>query len=119
MDMEMWIPIIVAIGLVIVSGLISYILSGQRLGREIELSEKRLRRDYQLEFSTEAVIRQLLSIEKWKVRSFDEIKRRLEGLEDKDIKIALIRAGAVCFRDTDDNEMWGLVERNRDKLGVE
>ena len=53
--MEIWIPI----GVAIVSGLVSYILSSQKLGREIELSEKRLRRDYQLEFSTEAVLRQL------------------------------------------------------------
>ncbi len=112
--MEMWIPIIVAIG----SGLASYIASAQRLGREIELSEKRLRRDYQLEFSTEAVIRQLLSIEKWKLRSFDEIKGRLKGLKENEIEKALIRAGAVCFRGQD-GEMWGLVERNRDKLGVE
>lgn len=112
--MEIWIPIAVAI----VSGLVSYIASNQRLGREIELSEKRLRRDYQLEFSTEAVIRQLLSIEKWELRSFDKIKDRLEGLEDKEIKRALIRAGAVCFRG-EKEEMWGLVERNRDKLGVE
>lgn len=80
--MEMWFPI----GVAFVSGLASYIASTQRLGREIKLAEKRLRRDYQLEFSTEAVIRQLLSIEKWKLRSFDEIKRRLKGLRDNEKK---------------------------------
>lgn len=113
--MDIWIPI----GVAVISGLVSYIASGQRLGREIEQTEKRLRRDYQLEFSTEAVIRQLLSIEKWKLRSFTEIKGRLEGLSDKELKVALIRAGAVCFRGDGKKEQWGLVERNRDKLGVE
>lgn len=112
--MEMWIPIVVAI----VSALFSYYASAHKLGREIELSEKRLRRDYQLEFSTEAVLRQLLSIEKWKLRSFDEIKARLKGLEENEIQKALIRAGAVCFSGRD-GEMWGLVELNRDKLGIE
>ncbi len=113
--MEMWIPIVVAI----FAGWISYIASERKTAKEIGLSEKRLRRDYQLEFSTEAVVKQLLSIDRWKLRTFDEIKRRLKGLEENEIRKALIRAGAVCFRSDDDEEMWGLIERNRVKLEVE
>lgn len=61
-------------------------------------------------------MRRLLQVEQWQLRSFGEIKRRLEGLDDSEVRKTLIRAGAICFRGQNDQEMWGLIERNEDRL---
>jgi len=113
--MEMWLPILVAL----ITGLVSYVAAERRIRTEVQQSETRLRRDYQLQFAAESVVRRLLQVEQWRLRSFGEIKRRLESLDDSEVRKTLIRAGAVCFRDGNDQEMWGLIERNEDRLAKE
>ncbi|BCH27963.1 hypothetical protein [Mesorhizobium sp. L-8-3] len=110
--MEILIPILVAI----ISSILAYIASERSLRHQIDSFEKKIRRDYQLEFATEAAARKLLLSPDWSLRSFGEIKKRLHGLDDDEVRKVLIRSGALCFRGTDDQELWGLIERNADRL---
>jgi hypothetical protein len=65
----------------------------------------------------EEAIRALLEHEQWRIRSFNEIKRRVRGFEDDELRKLLVRAGAITFEFTrGGKEMWGLRERNRDRL---
>lgn len=107
-----WFPLLIAI----VGPIIGYLASERRLRSEIKSAENRLQRDYQLELAAETVVRKLLSIDKWKLRTFDELKRRLHGLDEDEIRKILIRAGAVCFQGKGSEELWGLVDRNHDQL---
>lgn len=76
------------------------------------IQERRLRRDYRLEFMAENAARELLESEKWRMRSFTAIKERLGGFEDDELKKVLVRAGAVRFKGKNGEELWGLLKRN-------
>ena len=86
--------------------------------------EKRLRRDFELdrervrtEFRAEQVAKELLESEQWEKRTFEVIKKRLGGFEDDELRKILVRAGAVRFEGRGDEELWGLLSRNRSALG--
>jgi hypothetical protein len=69
----------------------------------------------------EEAVKQLLRHDRWPQRSFNEIKRRLGGFSDSELRRLLVRAGAVRFGPIEgdeegDKEYWGLRERNEDKL---
>lgn len=69
--------------------------------------------ELKIQYSVEAAIRELLSDRKYpeRRRTFESIKRRLEGFEDKELRKHLICAGAVSLRrKSDDTEMWALRE---------
>jgi hypothetical protein len=79
--------------------------------------EARLRTELRTEFMAEEGIRLLLEHEDWTLRSFEEIKRRIRGFDDAELRKLLVRAGAVAFdRSGDGAEMWGLRARNRGRL---
>jgi hypothetical protein len=80
------------------------------------LQERKLRRDFQLEFMAENAARVLLESEKWKMRSFTQIKARLGGFGDDELRKVLVRAGAVRFKGMDEEELWGLLKRNVDSI---
>lgn len=80
------------------------------------LQERKLRREFMLEFRAEKVARQLLKQPKWRMRSFAAIQMRLGGFEDEELRKILLRAGAVRFKGKDDEELWGLLDRNREGL---
>jgi hypothetical protein len=81
-------------------------------------AERRLRRDFRLEFAAESVARQLMMDPEWRLRSFDVIKDHLGGFEDDDLRRILVRAGAIRFWSRTGKELWGLLERNRHRLGA-
>ena len=83
----------------------------------IGIAERRLRRDFGLEFAAERVTHDLLQ-SKWRLRSFQIIKFHLGGFEDADLRKILVRAGAIRFESKSGFEIWGLLARNRDLLGV-
>lgn len=90
----------------------------ERLLAEAKLQQDRLRTELRTEFMAEEAIRQLLQHPDWEQRSFDEIKRRLGGFEDNELRRFLVRAGAVAFwSESGNKEFWGLRDRNADKLG--
>jgi hypothetical protein len=76
------------------------------------IQERKLRRDYRLEFMAENAARELLECEKWEKRSFVAIKSRLGGFDDDELRKVLVRAGAVRFTGANREELWGLLKRN-------
>ncbi len=45
------------------------------------LGERRMRRDYRLEFAAERVARELMLDKEWRLRSFDVIRHHLGGVD--------------------------------------
>jgi len=83
------------------------------------IGERKLRRDYQLEYAAERVARQLMKDRYWRLRSFKTIKSHIGGFEDEELRQILVRSGAVRFWKKDDRtELWGLIERNTHRLGA-
>jgi hypothetical protein len=81
------------------------------------LQEERLRTELRTEFMAEEAIHALLNHPRWTQRSFEEIKRRVRGFEDDELRQLLVRSGAVAFGGTNTRqEMWGLRERNEAHL---
>ncbi len=80
------------------------------------LQERKLRADLRTEFMAEEAVKQLLRSPQWKMRSFEEIERKIGGFEQNELRKLLVRAGAVRFRGEEDRELWGLRERNKDSL---
>lgn len=82
------------------------------------VQERKLQREYQLQDSAERVARTLLSDQTWRLRSFRVIRHHLGGFEDNELRKILVRCGAIRFMSRSGQELWGLVERNSDRLGV-
>lgn len=80
------------------------------------IQERKLRAELRTEFMAEQAARSLLESEKWEKRRFAEIKKRLGGFGDDDLRKILVRAGAVRFVALNDEELWGLISRNRGDL---
>jgi hypothetical protein len=78
------------------------------------LQERKLRRDYRLDFMSEKAALNLLQSKDWTMRSFDAIKARLGGFADDELRKILVRAGAVRFKGKNDEELWGLLDRNKE-----
>lgn len=74
-------------------------------------------RGLKTEFMAEQAVRKLLMNEKWKMRSFSEISRKIGGFEDDELRKLLVRSGAVRFYNaTGEKELWGLLSRNKDVI---
>jgi hypothetical protein len=101
----------------LIAGGVSVVVSIIGGATSFRLQEKRLREELRTQFMAEAAIRELLLHDKWRLRSFGVIKKRIRGFSDDELRQLLIRAGAVCFEAQDGEEMWGLRVRNTDRLG--
>jgi len=77
------------------------------------------RRQFMLEYRTEAALKRLLNSSKWKLRTFKTIQHHVAGFEDDELRRILIRTGAIRFEDAAGIEIWGLLERNKDLLEAE
>jgi hypothetical protein len=77
---------------------------------------ERLKTELKTEFMAEKVAKDLLNNERWTKRSFVEIKKRLGGFGDDELRKILVRAGAVRFEDSDGTELWGLISKNGSAL---
>ena len=82
------------------------------------VQERKLKTELRTEFMAEQAVKSLLENEKWKKRSLDEIKKRLGGFDDNELRKLLVCAGAVRFEASDGKELWGLISRNRDDINV-
>ncbi len=76
----------------------------------------RTAKEFALADQVQAVLTELLTLQEWKLRSFKEICRHVGGMTDDELRLALIRAGALRFHDSQGGELWGLLSRNRDLL---
>lgn len=82
-------------------------------------TRQKLLRDYKLDFAAETVARQLLKDKEWRLRSFSVIKHHLGGFEDDALRQVLVKAGAIRFTSKKGVELWGLLDRNSERLGLE
>jgi hypothetical protein len=80
------------------------------------IQERKLKTELRTEFMAEEAAKTLLQNDQWQKRSFDEIKKRLGGFSDDELRKILVRAGAVRFEGKQGNELWGLISRNKDAL---
>lgn len=80
------------------------------------VQERKLKMELRTEFMAEQAAKLLLQTDKWQKRSFEEIKKRLRGFGDDELRKILVRAGAVQFEGSQNKELWGLISRNRDEL---
>jgi len=83
---------------------------------ERELAELNARLDDRAAYAAERVAHELLMHEKWEQRSFDAIEAKLGGFDPDALRQILVQAGAVRFEGKGGKELWGLLDRNRDKL---
>lgn len=82
----------------------------------IYLQNKKLEAEFRTQFMAETALKSLLSNEKWKKRSFDEIKKRIGGFEDEELRKILVRSGAIRFYTSENDELWGLISRNLEDI---
>jgi len=82
------------------------------------VQERKLRKEYQLQDSAERVAHALMSDTKWRLRSFKVIRHHLGGFEDDELRKILVRAGAIRFMSKSGEELWGLISRNKHRLGI-
>jgi hypothetical protein len=81
------------------------------------IQKDKLKTELRTEFMAEQAAKSLLENPRWKKRNFDEIKKRLGGFSDDELRKILVRAGAVRFERKEDNgEMWGLMAKNESDL---
>lgn len=99
----------------VVLSLISGVLGGFASFR---VQERKLRKEYQLQDAAERVAHALMSDPNWRLRSFKVIKHHLGGFQSDELRTILVRAGAIRFKSKSGEELWGLIERNKDRLGV-
>lgn len=93
----------------IVSLVVAYFTSGIRARNDLA----KLREELKLEYAIETAIIHLLEHPEFKKRSLKKIQRHLRGFSDADeLRMALLRAGAVAFNGEGEEEMWGLLSRN-------
>lgn len=62
------------------------------------------------------VIKELLTCESWAKRTFQEIKSKLGGFSDDELRKLLVRSGAVRFNGQGEQELWGLISRNKQNI---
>ncbi|MDK9695630.1 MAG: hypothetical protein OEL76_04505 [Siculibacillus sp.] len=101
-------------GPTVVAALVSGVVAWLTTRLTISFNREKMEREFKLEFATEAAIRVLLSDGTYNMRSFSKIKHHLPGFEkDDELRRYLIRAGAVCFTNESEDEMWGLLVRHK------
>ena len=102
---------------ILATGLLSAAVAFGTTWLTLRFNRQKLRREFQLEFATEAAIQVLLMSEEYEMRSFEKIKHHLPGFKgDDDLRLHLIRAGAVCFMNEESGEeLWGLLEKHKGK----
>ena len=90
-------------------------LAGRRAVVDERLAQLKNQLDNRASYAAERVVQALLLHDAWTQRSFKAIKAKLGGFEDDKLRQILVQAGAVRFGEGE-QEYWGLIERNRDKL---
>ena len=66
----------------------------------------------------ERVAREMLQDTRWSLRSFETTEHHLSDFTADELRKVLVRAGAIRFDSKTGVEQWGLLDRNRQRLGV-
>jgi hypothetical protein len=93
---------------------------------EGEIGEQKIRLEERTLFQAERVAYELLRDARWPTRRFQQIRHHIGGFDDQELRKILVRAGALRFgprganpygpQGDSNTELWGLIERNRDRL---
>ena len=95
------------------------LISGSLAGyAAFRVQQEKIKKEYLLQDSAERVAKELMNNDKWSLRSFKVIQHHLGGFEENDLRKLFVRAGAIRFMSASGLELWGLLERNKDRLGV-
>ena len=95
------------------------VVSGSVAGyAAFKLQQEKIKKEYALQDSAEYVAKELMMNAEWKLRSFRVIQHHIGGFEENELRRILVRAGAIRFMSASGNELWGMLERNKDRLGV-
>jgi hypothetical protein len=101
----------------VIAGAVALVISMLTALVTFGVAERKLRRDFGLDFAAERVAHELMKSRR-RLRSFEVIKFHLGGFEDDDLRKVLVKAGAIRFSSKSGIELWGLLSRNSDFLGV-
>lgn len=82
----------------------------------INFQKEKLKREFLTEYKSEDLARKLLNHPNFRLRTFATIQHHIGGFEDNELRQILVRAGAVRFKDTENTEIWGLVEKVEKEL---
>ena len=86
---------------------------------KVNIALEKLQREHSLSYEAEKVVHALLSDEQWPLRTFKTLQRHLGGFDEDELRRILVCSGAIRFITKESNtEVWGLLERNRDRLGA-
>lgn len=99
-----------------IAAVVSLVVSTISALSTFKLQERRLRTELQTEFMAEQAIHVLLWADKWRLRSLSVIRDHVGGFTDDELRQLLVRAGALRFKGGQEEELWGLRERNLDRL---
>ncbi|HUZ91342.1 MAG TPA: hypothetical protein VMU78_05500 [Methylocella sp.] len=102
----------------IIAGVVSLSISLIVALAAIILANRKGRHNFKLEFAAEGVAREMLTDRKWPYRTFRVLKYHLGGFSDDELRKILVRAGGIRLT-AGGREVWGLLTRNREYLGVE
>lgn len=100
-----------------VTAAIALRLEREKMREMLKVEREKLREEMKLDYAIETAIRHLLENENYQRRSLSKIKRHLKGFKtDDQLRMAMIRAGAVVISGDGEEELWGLLERNLDAV---
>jgi hypothetical protein len=78
--------------------------------------ERKLRKDNELQDHARSVVSRVLNHPNWRLRTFTIIRHHLGGFDDDELRKLLVRSGALRWMSKSGYELWGLAERNKDRL---
>ena len=90
----------------------------EKLKADLQADFQRDREGLRTQFMAEQVARRLLQEHRWPLRSFKILQHHLGGFTEDELRRILVRTGAVRFQSRSGLELWGLVDRNEDRLSV-
>jgi hypothetical protein len=95
----------------------TYLAAKRNNETNLAIAREKLQTENKLELEASKAIRELLLLPEWQLRSFEAIRKHIRGFSDDELRQLLIASGAVSFDERGtDRELWGLRERNSDRL---
>jgi hypothetical protein len=102
----------------IIAGVVSLSITLVMVLVAIILTNRKVHRNFNLEFAAEGVAREMLMDREWPYRTFRVLKYHLCGFTDDELRKILVRAGGIRLT-AGGQEVWGLLSRNHKYLSVE
>ena len=99
----------------LIAGIVAIVVAGITAATAVASARKQ----FKLEDASEKVAHALLNDSKWRWRTFRIIKHHLSGFEENELRKILVRAGAIRVDSPAGEELWGLLSRNSEYVGVE